>query len=244
MEIIFPDVPEYHFILKGLCSDKFPSYPKFRCEPVSEFDEKIDSDVAFVPSPIAIMNSHDYLFLRAGNIFSYFSGPQIFSDRTDHTELFVDQRDFVSEYYAKIFLEGVEVRRGEGSPMIMEPRIAMMSDRAGLPKIDLYGRWSSVAKDLPFPLYSAMIKKSIGELRGIVEEAIHASVRYGLTNSSDTIKEIAMMYGVENVEMLKRVMFQFINKNTLSMSDEEMESLRVLNEEMENRCYPVSHLEF
>ncbi len=244
MEIIFPDVPEYHFILRGLCSDKFTSYPKFRCEPVSEFEEKVTSDVAFVPAPIAIMNSHDYLFLRAGNIFSYFSGPQIFSDKTEHNELFVDRWDFVSEYYAKILLKGVEVRRGEGSPRIMEPRIAMMSGQTGIPKIDLYGKWSSLAKDLPFPLYSGMIRKSSKELRGIVEGAIHASVKYGLTNSSETIKEIAMMYGVENVELLKRVMFQFINKNTLKMSDEEMESLRILSEEMEKRGFPVSNLKF
>ncbi|MEM0135737.1 MAG: hypothetical protein QXU18_11035, partial [Thermoplasmatales archaeon] len=101
-----------------------------------------------------------------------------------------------------------------------------------------------VADNLPFPLYSGMIKKSAENLRGIVEEAISSSVKYALNNSSQIISDIASIYGIENFDMLKRVMFQFVNKNTLSITDEELESIKVLNQEMENKGYTVSFLTF
>ena len=244
MEIAFPDVPEYHFILRGLYSDKFTSYPKFQCEALTEFGNELTADVAFVPAPIAIQNSHNYLFLRVGNIFSYYSGPQILSAQPDVKELFVSNDDFISEYYAKILLNDVTVRKGDGFPAIMEPRIVMLSEPSGYPKIDLYGKWKSVANNLPFPLYSGLIKKSIKDLKGIVEGAVNASIKYALDNSSEIIKDIATMYGIENIEMLKRVMFQFINKNTLSISEDEIQSLNALNREMETRGYAVSNLTF
>ena len=244
MEIVFPDIPEYHFILKGLYSNQFPSYPRFRCEPVTDFETTLKADVAFVPAPVAILNSGDYLFLKTGNIFSYFSGPQIYSNELTGNELFVNEKDFVSEYYAKILLNGVSVRRGDGYPKIVEPRIALLNYQPGLPKIDLYGKWNNFADNLPFPLYSAMIKRPLSNLKGIVEEAIHSSIKYALDNSPWIIKDIATMCGIENVEMLKRVMFQFINKNTLSISEEEVESLKALEQEMGNKGYRVSSLKF
>jgi hypothetical protein len=242
MEIVFPDIPEYHFILKGLYSDKFTLYPKFHCEATTDFDQEITADVAFLPAPIAMMNAHNYALLKTGNIFSYFSGPQLFSPLKEFNEVFIDKRDFVSEYYARILLKGVNVRKGDGSPALMEPRIAMMSPQTNQEKMDLYEHWRTLANSLPFPLYCGMIRKSARGLKGIVEDAINASVKYALNNSSDVIKEIAMMHRIENFELLKRVMFQFINKNTLAISEEEMESLRVLNREMENRGFPVYKL--
>lgn len=244
MELVFPDSPEYHFILKGLYSDKFATYPKFRCEALSNFEDDLTADVAFLPAPLAILNSRNYDFLRAGNIFSYFSGPQIFPSEQENKDLFVSDRDFVSEYYARILLNDVTLKRGKGSPMIMEPRIAMMSEQRDTKKVDLYAKWNKIANNLPLPLYSGMIKKSSVDLKSIVEDAINASVRYALDNSSEIIKDIATMYGIENLELLKRVMFQFINKNTLAMSEDEVESLEVLNGEMGNRGFAVSDLRF
>ncbi|MDA8055673.1 MAG: hypothetical protein M0Z77_08535 [Thermoplasmatales archaeon] len=244
MEIVFPDIPEYHFILKGLSSDKFVSYPKFHCEAIVEFDRELTADVAFVPAPFAILNSHNYIFLRTGNIFSYFSGPRIFSVQGEDKELYVNEQDFVSQFYAKILLGDVSTKKGEGFPMIMEPRIAMLKDQNAPVKIDLYSKWTVVANDLPFPLYSGLIRKSAKPLREMVEGAITASVKYALNNSSGIIKDIATMYGIENIEMLKRVLFQFINKNTLSISEDEVASLKVLNQEMERRGYAVSSLKF
>lgn len=244
MEIVFPDVPEYHFILKGLCSDKFPSYPKFHCDALTEFDEELRADIAFVPAPVAVLNSRNYVLLKAGNIFSYFSGPQIINARGDESELFVGEHDFVSRYYVKILLEGVKIKAGSGFPAIMEPRVAMLSIRGTAEKFDLYNKWSGIANDLPFPLYSAIIKKSERSLKGTVEEAIGASVKYALNNASDIIREIAVAYGIENFEMLKRVIFHFVNKNTLSITEEELESLRALNREMGNKGFQVSYLKF
>ncbi len=244
MEIVFPDIPEYHFILKGLYTDQFASYPKFHCEPVTDFGTTLEADVAFVPSPVAILNSDDYVFLKTGNIFSYFSGPQIYSKEPENHELFVNEKDFVSEYYAKILLGNVSVRKGDGFPKIMEPRIALLNYQPGYPKIDLYGKWNDAASNLPFPLYSGMIRRTLRNLKEIVEEAVHSSIKYALDNSPSIIKDIATMYGIENVEMLKRVMFQFINKNTLSISDEEVESLKALSREMDNKGYRVNKLKF
>lgn len=244
MEIVFPDVPEYHFILRGLCSDRFPSYPKFHCEALTEFEGDLQAEIAFVPAPVAILNSDNYILLRAGNIFSYFSGPQIFSSREDADELFVSEHDFVSRYYAEILLGEVNIKKGKGLPVIMEPRIAMMSVRDATEKFDLYNKWAKVADDLPFPLYSGIIKKSARNLKEMVENAIGVSVKYGLNNASDIIKDIAVVHGIENFEMLKRVIFHFVNKNTLSITEEEMESLRALSREMENKGFPVSYLKF
>ncbi|MGC8561831.1 MAG: MqnA/MqnD/SBP family protein [Thermoplasmata archaeon] len=244
MEIVFPDVPEYHFILRGLCSDRFPSYPKFHCEALTEFEGHLQAEIAFVPAPVAILNSDNYILLRAGNIFSYFSGPQIFSSQEDADELFVSEHDFVSQYYAKILLGEVNIKKGKGSPVIMEPRIAMMSVRDATEKFDLYNKWAKVADDLPFPLYSGIIKKSARNLKEMVENAIGVSVKYALNNASDIIKDIAIVHGIENFGMLKRVIFHFVNKNTLSITEEEMESLRALGREMENKGFHVSYPKF
>jgi hypothetical protein len=244
MEIVFPDIPEYHFILKGLCSDKFTAYPRFECDAVADFDKEITADIAFVPAPFAMMSAHGYVLLKAGNIFSYFSGPQLLSPQKENKEIFVGEKDFVSEYYAKILLKDVGVRRGDGFPALMEPRIAMLNAHEIREKIDLYEKWRVLANDLPFPLYCGMIKRSAKGLKEIVEGAINASVKYALNNSSDIIKEIAMMQRIENFELLKRVMFQFINRNTLAITEEEVESLRALNREMENMGFAVSKLKF
>ncbi len=244
MEIVFPDVPEYHFILKGLCSDKFPQYPKFHCDALTEFDEELRTDIAFVPAPLAILNFNNYSLLKAGNIFSYFSGPQIINSRGDEGEVFVGEHDFLSRYYVRILMDGVHIKEGSGSPAIMEPRVAMLSLRRTPDKFDLYNKWSRIANDLPFPLYSALIKRSEKDLKGTVEDAISASVKYALNNASDLIREIAVAHGIENIEMLKRVIFHFVNKNTLSITEEELESLRALNREMGNKGFRVSYLKF
>ncbi len=244
MELEFPDIPEYHFILRGLCSDKFAAYPKFQCEAVTAFEEELTADVAFVPAPIAILNSHNYIFLRSGSIFSYFSGPQIFASQQKNDELFVSEKDLVSEYYVKILLDEVTIKKGEGFPTVMEPRIAMLGGQSGSTKFDLYGKWTEVADKLPFPLYSGIIKRSAKDLKTLIEEAVSASVKYALNNAPEVMKDIATMFSVENYEMLKRVMFQFVNKNTLSISEDEVKSLRALKEQMKNKGYAVSDLKF
>jgi predicted solute-binding protein len=244
MEIIFPDVPEYQFILKGLCSEKFPSYPKFQCEALSQFEEELDADIIFVAAPVAMLNSRNYSFLRAGNIFSYFSGPIIFSPEKENREIYVRERDFVSKYYAKILLTEVNIIIGDGFPAVMEPRNALLFPESEYRKYDLYDRWAKVTGNLPFPLYSGLIKNSIADFKGIVEGAIGASIKYALDNSSTLIRDIATSFSIQNIEMLKRAIFHFINKNTLAISDEEIESLKALNEEMRNQGYPVSKLNF
>jgi predicted solute-binding protein len=141
-------------------------------------------------------------------------------------------------------MDGVHIIEGSGFPAIMEPRLAMLSHGSTPEKFDLYNKWSRIASDLPFPLYSAIIKKSEKDLKGTVEDAIGASVKYALNNASDIIREIAVAHGIENFEMLKRVIFHFVNKNTFSITEEELESLRALNREMENKGFPVSYLKF
>ncbi|MCL4333525.1 MAG: hypothetical protein M1290_05140 [Candidatus Thermoplasmatota archaeon] len=242
MEIVFPDIPEYHFILKGLYSDKLPSYPRFHCEAITDFNRDIKADVAFLPAPIAMMNARDYVLLKSGNIFSYYSGPQLFSPLNEMKGVFVWEKDLVSEYYAKIFIKGVSIIKGQGYPALVEPRIAMMTSQTGREKIDLYGSWRTSADNLPFPLYCGMIRSSARGLKELVEDAVKASVKYALDNSSEVIKEIAMAHSIENFELLKRVMFQFINKNTFAITEEEIESLTTLNREMENKGFTVYKL--
>lgn len=244
MELEFPDIPEYHFILKGLCSDKFAAYPRFQCEAATAYGEELTADVAFVPAPIAVLNSHNYIFLRSGSIFSYFSGPQIFASEQKNDELFVSEKDLVSEYYAKILLDEVTIKKGEGFPTIVEPRIAMLGGQSGRTKFDLYAKWMEVADKLPFPLYSGIIKRSVTELKGLIEEAVNESVKYALNNVSEVTKDIATTFSIENYEMLKRVMFQFVNKNTLSISEDEVKSLMALKEQMKKKGYAVSDLKF
>jgi len=244
MKVIFPDVPEYHFILRGLCSEKFPQYPKFHCEALSQFEEGFKADIVFAAAPLAMLNSSNYSFLRAGNFFSYFSGPVILSSTMENREIHVSGRDFLSKYYAKILLKESNITVGEGFPALMEPRLALLIPETGYRKYDLYNAWRKIAGDLPFPLYSGLIKDSISDLKGIVEDAIDASIRYALDNSSMLIRDIATSFGIQNIEMLKRVIFHFINKNTLIISEEEVESLKALNQEMRNQGYPVSKLNF
>jgi hypothetical protein len=244
MELEFPDIPEYHFILKGLCSDKFPAYPRFQCEAVTAFEDELTADVAFVPAPIAVLNSHGYIFLRSGSVFSHFSGPQIFASQEKNDELFVSEKDLVSEYYAKILLDEVAIKKGEGFPTIVEPRIAMLGGQSGSTKFDLYSKWAEFADKLPFPLYSGIIKRSAKDLKVLIEEAVNASVKYALDNASEVTRDIATMFSVENYEMLKRVMFQFVNKDTISISEDEVKSLMALKERMEKKGYAVSDLKF
>lgn len=240
MEIVFPDIPEYRFILNGLCSDKLPRFPKFSCESVSRVNNRLNSDVAFVPAPLALINSREYTMIRAGNIFSYFSGPQIFSTDQNYSELFVRRDDHVSSLYVSILLNGITTKVGDGEPCVLEPRIIMLGGTTGKSKADMYNNWSSHAGNLPFPLYVGVIKRSEINLREIVEQAIRSSVKYSLDNSSDVIREIATLYGIENIHMLKRVIFHFINKNTLSISEEEIESLATLGNLMKSKGFDVT----
>lgn len=244
MKIVFPDVPEYHFILKGLYSDKFASYPKFKSTPILEFEEDIDSDIVFAPAPIAVLNSRNYVFLRVGNIFSYFSGPLILSGQKEDREYFVRKEDPLSEHYAKILLGDVSISKGDGFPAILEPRLALLGELSELSKFDLYEKWREMTDNVPFPLYLGLMRDTLTDLKGIVEEAVRSSIKYALDNSSSLIKEIASFYGIENIEMLKMAILRFINKNTMDISEEEVDSLRALSKEMRNSGFHVSKVRF
>lgn len=244
MDLLFPDTPEYHFILKGLCSGQFPAYPKFLCNPASEFDERLEGEIVFSPAPLAILNSDRYLALNTGNIFSYFSGPIVLSTEKDNDKLFVRESDFVSPYYAKFLLEKVHLEKGDSFPAILEPRLALLTAETGYQKNDLYKTWESTAPSLPFPLYMGLIRKDLKDLKGIVEDALKSSIRYSFDHSSAVVKDIATLFFIENSELLKRVIFNFVNKNTISIGEDEKEALKSLKVKMENHGYPVSDIDF
>lgn len=244
MEVSFPDIPEYHFILKGLCGNIFTSYPKFQCEPLLDFEENIEADIVFAPAPVAMLNSHSYVIMRSGSIFSYFSGPSIFSIEGRFNELYVREKDFISYYYARLFLKNVRILKGNGFPAIIEPRLCLLNLNTQYRKEDLYGRWSIVAGNLPFPLYVGLIKNELKDSKEIVENAINSSIKYSLENFSAIIKDLAAISHTENVEMLKRTVLHFVNKHTMRMGMDEADALIALKNEMENSGFPVAELVF
>jgi len=244
MEITFPDVPEYHFILMALCRNTFTSFPKFRCEPQSDPGEMPGPEIAFLPAPVAMLNSQNYVILKSGNIFSYFSGPTIFSASETVNELHIHDKDFTSYHYAKIFFKNYTVIRDQGFPALVEPRLSLLNPGLGQKKMDLYHLWTKVADNLPFPLYVGMIKNEIIDFKEIVEKAINQSIRFSLENFSTVVKDISSASQIENVEILKRVILHFVNKNTMHMGNEEIEALIALRNEMENSGFPVSELVF
>ncbi|MEM0130156.1 MAG: MqnA/MqnD/SBP family protein [Thermoplasmatales archaeon] len=243
MEVMFPDIPEYRFILRGLCDNVFPAYPKFQCDSFDSREYNAESDIAFVSAPLAVIMMGKYLTLGAGAVFSYFSGPILINPDEKNTELYIRKEDFYSRHYARIFLGDVTLKEGEeGYPALLEPRLAIMSGPFPYPKVDLYSKWSALAGYLPLPLYCGIIKKDLMEVKGIVEEAIGASVKYALSNSDTLIKDIAHLHGMKNVDMLKRAILNFVNRNSLSMAPEELEALGVLRKEMVNRSIKVEDL--
>lgn len=244
MDLVFPDTPEYHFILKGLCSNVFATYPKFRCDPKSNFEDKVEGDIVFVPAPVAVLNSDRYIVLKSGGIFSYFSGSSIFSSENQFDTLYVRRRDFVSVYYAKLLLTDKRILRGEGFPALIEPRLSFFNVNSPQKVDDLYKRWSKAVGNLPFPLYVGMIEKELKESKELLENAINSSIKYSLDNFSSSAKEIALSFHIENLGMLKRAILHFVNKNTMTMGDDEIDALMALNNEMKNSGYPVHELVF
>ncbi|MEM0073979.1 MAG: MqnA/MqnD/SBP family protein [Thermoplasmatales archaeon] len=243
MEVMFPDTPEYRFILRGLCDNVFPAYPKFQCDSFDSREYNVESDIAFLPAPLAVVMMDRYLVLNAGAVFSYFSGPILINSNEKYTELYIRKDDFYSRHYARIFLGDVILKEGEeGYPAILEPRLAIISGPFPYPKVDLYSKWSAFAGSLPLPLYCGIIKKDLREAKEIVEEAIGASVRYALSNSDTLIKDIAHLHGVKNVDILKRAILNFVNRNSLSMAPEELEALGILKKEMLNRNIKIEDL--
>ncbi|MEM0127933.1 MAG: MqnA/MqnD/SBP family protein [Thermoplasmatales archaeon] len=195
----------------------------------------IQSDIAFIPSPLAVLKMNQYFMLSAGAIFSYFSGPIVVNPGETFNELYVRKEDFYSRHYAKIFLKDAILKEGEGYPAVFEPRLAIMLGPFSYPKTDLYSAWSSLAESLPLPLYCGMIKRELRDVKKIVEEAIRTSVKYALNNSDLLIKDIAHLQGIKNVDMLKRVILNFVNRDTLSMAADEVEAIGILKNAIESR---------
>ncbi|MGC8644812.1 MAG: MqnA/MqnD/SBP family protein [Thermoplasmata archaeon] len=242
MEVKFPEIPEYRFMLNALCGNIFPSFPRFRCDPLDSMSGLEDADVAFVPAPVALARSDSYVILSAGAIFSYLTGPVIVSPVEGYKELQVRRDDFFSRSYARIFLSGIAIKEGDGYPAILEPRLAILSSPFPYPKVDLYSSWASITENLPLPLYCGIIRRDIRETRGIVEEAVRASVKYALNNADLLVKEIAHLHGIRSTDLLKRVVLNFINKNTLSMAVDEREAIEALRGVMEKKGIGVHDL--
>jgi|GEM_PF-3504519 hypothetical protein len=235
MDIRYPDIAEYRFILDALCGNIFPSFPRFRCEAVASLSEGLEADISFVPAPLAVAKSESHLILSSGSIFSYFSGPIIVAPREEYTELYVPRDDFYSVFFARVFMPGISIKEGDDYPSLLEPRLAILRSPFPYPKIDLYSSWASVASNLPIPIYCGIIRKEMEEAKRIAEDAIRASVKYALNNSDLLIKEIAHIHDVKNVDLLKRVVLNFVNKNTLSMAQEEVEAIQALKRAMDEK---------
>ncbi len=235
MEIIYPDIAEYNFILKGICSAPLSSSSGVKCESYSECVEGTEGDVLFLPAPIAIRKLMNYTILDSGNIFSYFSGPSIMLTISEFNNVYVKKGDHISYYYGKLLGGKFNIIKGEGEPVLVEPGRILEMYNPTTKKIDLYEAWGSLSNFLPMPLYLGLINNNIIDMKSQVEKMIYNSLKNSFNNFNSIIDEIYRERMTSNPDIIKMIVLQYVNKRSLNLGEEELEAIKFLKKIMEDK---------
>ncbi len=228
MEIIYPDIIEYNFILRGLCSDRSISQFEFTCESYQESEEKMEGDIMFLPAPLAVRKLDKYSILNSGSVFSYFSGPSIMLTVRDFSDVYVRKGDMLSFYYGKLLGSKYRIIIGSGEPVLTEPGRILELYNKNTEKIDLYEEWGKITNFLPMPLYLGLISNEILDLKSQIERLIYTSIKNSLENFSTVTDDIYRERKISNPDMVKMIILQYVNKRSINMGKEENEAIEFL----------------